>query len=135
MSIREYITDLKLIDTIEFKIGSLYFFERFVVSEFNEGEHINFENFKTPSEIINSFYDERPFGFIANRINSYSIELNDTKKWNSTFPTLKAYAVVSERVFSHNLFILENKFFEYNRKIFENLDDAINWVETTLIEP
>ena len=60
---------------------------------------------------------------VYNRINSYSLHLSDAKKWNTIFPNLKAYAVVSDRIFSKGVFDIENQFFDYNRKIFKNCEN------------
>ena len=56
------------------KLGRLYLFDNYIITEFNEGINITFENFSEVSEIIKSHYKNEPFGFISNRINSYSMD-------------------------------------------------------------
>ena len=122
----------KLIECQEVKLGKLYFFKTYIVAEFNEGVHIDSNNFKECVSLINNFYKENSFGFIANRTHSYSLDLNDAKQFNNSFPKLKAYAVVSNTLFGKGVFEIENQFFSYNREIFKNIEDAILWVQNTL---
>lgn len=132
MSITDHNSNKELIDSIEVKIGKLYFFKNYVVTEFNEGVLITFENFSETGKLIKAFYEDEDFGVITNRTNSYSLNLSDAKKWNTIFPNLKAYAVVSDRIFSKGVFDIENQFFDYNRKMFKTLQEALDWVNEIL---
>jgi len=132
MSITDYKNTNELSDYQEVNIGKLYFFEHFVITEFNEGVHINFDSFKETKEAIIKFFGNKEFGVITNRINTYSLDLNDANRFNESFPNLKAYAVVCNTLFGKGIFEVENQFFTYNRKIFKILEDAISWVEETL---
>jgi len=76
----------------------------------------NFYIKKTKDVIIN-FFGDKDFGVITN---------------NDSFPTLKAYAVVSKTLFGKGIFEVENQFFNYNREIFNTLENAIMWIEETL---
>lgn len=113
-------------------LGTLYFNESYMVAIFNEGIDINFKNFSEITFIIKSQFGNEPFGFISNRINSYSINLSDAKKFNEMFPNVKAYAVVAHSTLTEKVFEIEEHFFNFNRKSFRNIDDAIDWVEDTL---
>ncbi|TCK69031.1 hypothetical protein DFQ05_0542 [Winogradskyella wandonensis] len=132
MSITEYNNTPTLLDYQEVKIGELYFFEKYVVSEFNEGVHIDMKNFRESAILINSHFNNRPFGVISNRINNYSIDLSNSEQFNNCFPNLKAYAVVCDSLFGRGVFEVENRFFKYNRQIFKKLEDAMQWVEKSL---
>ena len=132
MSITEYKNTKGLVEYHEVKIGKLFFFERFVISEFNEGVHINFESFKETKEAIINFFGNKDFGVVTNRTNTYSLDLNDANNFNDSFPNLKAYAVVINTLFGRGIFEVENQFFNYNREIFKTLENAISWVEETL---
>lgn len=132
MSIVEFKNEPQLIDYQEVNIGKLYFFENFLITEINEGVHINFDNFKDSRDSILTFFENKDFGVITNRTNSYSLDLNDAKRFNESFPNLKAYAVVCNTLFGKGIFEVENQFFTYNRKIFKILEDAIEWIKETL---
>ena len=114
------------------KLGSVYLFDNYIVTEFKEGVDINFNNFNEVTEIIKAHFGNRPFGFIANRLNSYSIDLNDASKFNTDFPNLKAYAIVVYNSLTQRVFEIENHFFNFNREAFKNLENAAEWVEKTL---
>jgi hypothetical protein len=113
-------------------LGRLYLFDNYVVAEFKEGVDINFDNFSNVSEIIKKQFNDRPFGFIANRLNSYSIDLMDATKFNAYFPNLEAYAIVAYTAMTRRVFEVENHFFNFNREVFKNLELATEWVEKTL---
>lgn len=115
------------------KLGSVYLFDNYIVTEFKEGVDINFDNFQEVTDIINNHYGNKSFGFIANRINSYSIDLTDATKFNANFPNLKAYAIVVYNTLTQRVFEIENHFFKYNRAAFKTLENAAEWVEETLV--
>ena len=113
-------------------LGRLYLFDNYVVAEFKEGVDINFDNFSDVTEIIKKQFNDQPFGFISNRLNSYSIDLTDATKFNTYFPNLKAYAIVAYTAMTRRVFEVENHFFNFNREAFKNLELAAEWVEHTL---
>ena len=114
------------------KLGKVYLFDNYVITEFNEGVDINFDNFNEVTEIIKKQFDDKPFGFIANRLNSYSINLTDASEFNSNFPNLKAYAIVVYNSLTQRVFEIENHFFKFNRQAFKSIEQAIEWVDDTL---
>lgn len=118
----------------EVSLGKLYYDDKYMIAIFNEGVDLNFKNFSEVTNIIKSQFGDRPFGFISNRINSYSINLSDAKKFNKVFPNVKAYAVVAHNSLTEKVFEIEERFFTFNRKSFRDLDAAIDWVERTLSE-
>ena len=113
-------------------LGHLYLFDNYVVAEFKEGVDINFDNFSDVTEIIKKQFNDKPFGFISNRLNSYSINLKDATKFNAYFPNLEAYAIVAYTAMTRRVFEIENHFFTFNREAFKNLEQAAEWVEKTL---
>lgn len=114
------------------KLGELRYNNQYIVVVFNEGADVNFDNFGEITDIIKSQYGTRPFGFISNRINSYSIDLSDAEKFNKMFPNAKACAIVAHNSITERIFEIEERFFKFNRRAFRNIDDAIDWVEDTL---
>ncbi|MGJ8550350.1 hypothetical protein [Winogradskyella wichelsiae] len=114
------------------KLGKVYVYNNFMVTEFKEGADINFKNFDELSLIIEKNYKDEPFGFIANRLNSYSINVNDAKKFNEKFTQLKAYAIITYSELTERIIEIESHFFKFNRKIFSDFESAILWIENTL---
>lgn len=116
----------------DIKLGRVYLTTNFMITEFKEGVDINFDNFDEVAELIKVYFKNKPFGFIANRTNSYAIDLKDASRFNITFPNLKAYAVVAYKTITERVFEIENHFFNFNRSSFKDLGDAVHWVEKTL---
>ncbi|REE07906.1 hypothetical protein [Winogradskyella pacifica] len=117
------------------KLGTVYIYSNFLVSEFDEGADITFKNFDELAFIIKTHFEDRPFGFIANRKNSYSINLNDAKIFNETFKNLKAYAIIVYSNLTERIIEIESHFFKFNRKVFKDFENAIDWIENSLANP
>ena len=116
-----------------FDIGDVYLFDKFIITEFKYGAEINFETFYEVSLIIQDNFDTSPFGIIANRINSYSVNLNDAPLFNEAFPNCKAFAIVHYNSLTEKVIEVENQFFTFNREAFGDLMEAVNWVDQNLI--
>lgn len=114
------------------EIGDLYLFADYVITDFKEGVDINYANFYEAGLEIRNHFMDKPFGYIANRDNSYSINLNDVTIFNKAFPNLKAYAIVTYNTLTEKVFEIENHFFTSNRKSFKDINNAIEWVEDIL---
>lgn len=126
------IPNLKDLQKKEFGIGSIFFNDTYVITNFSEGVDINLNNFESVGNYIKSHFNGRDFGYIANRENSYSINIAQATIFNEAFPNLKAYAVVAYNPITEKVFEIEDRFFAFNRKSFRSLDSAIEWVEHTL---
>ncbi|MBO3117597.1 hypothetical protein J4050_12620 [Winogradskyella sp. DF17] len=116
----------------ETSLGTVYFFNNYFIAEFKEGINIDFFNFQEIHELVHNNFGNSPFGFISNRINSYSIDLNEAQLFNESYPNLKAYAVVAYKAFTERVFELENRFFQFRRRVFKDIDSAVAWVESQL---
>lgn len=112
-------------------LGELFFFENYLVTEFNEGVEINYKNFDAVRELIKEHFGNESFGLISNRINSYSIVITDAPLFNQC-QSLKAYATVTYSLLAERVFNVENYFFKFNKQNFNSLSDAKVWVENTL---
>ena len=126
------ISNLEGLHEKEFGIGSIFFNDTYVITNFSEGVDINHNNFENVGNYIKSHFKGKNFGYIANRENSYSINLTQANIFNEAFPNLKAYAVVAYNPITEKVFEIEDRFFAFNRKSFRSLDSAIEWVERTL---
>lgn len=114
------------------KIGKVFLYEDYIITEFDEGVDVNFKNFNEISKIIEENFENRAFGFIANRVNSYSINLKDAKLFNEKFNNAIAYAIVAYSDLTKRIIEIENHFFKFNKQVFTTTDDAIAWVEEAL---
>ena len=109
--------------------GTLYLTKYFVVSELNEGIHVDYT---IASEIITrcSKYIKKgdKLSYIANRYNSYSFNPQIWVDFNKEYDFIVASAIVSYSNFSHLNASLEKQFFSKSLKRCKSLNEAINWV-------
>ncbi|SEL82398.1 hypothetical protein SAMN04487910_3367 [Aquimarina amphilecti] len=119
----------------ELAIGSFYFYKNYIISEIKEGITLTFENCTELFEIIHShFGTTTPFVYISNRKNSYSFVPTGHFKSSKLFPNFIGYGVITYDAINTKVATLEQSFLENKTKIFDNLDEAILWVNE-LIKP
>ncbi|WP_456441604.1 hypothetical protein [Psychroserpens sp.] len=109
--------------------GMLHFFNHIAVVEFNEGLHIDLNSGKkTIHDLMKYFGTTKPFGLIANRVNSYSISLLETIEVKSIFPNMVAYGVVSHNEAGRMNAVIESGFCSSNNISYDNIYEAIDTV-------
>lgn len=112
-----------------FPFGTLYITKQFVVSELNEGIHVDYD---IASELISRFSKQirsgTKIGYIANRYNSYSFNPQLWVEFNNEYDFLVASAIVSYSDFSYLSASLEKQFFSKSLKRCSSLDEAIEWI-------
>lgn len=121
----------KLLDfrKLEFHFGNVYITKQFIVSELNEGIHVDFA---MVSRLIGKFSEDISndirIGYIANRMNSYSFEPQLWVDFNNDYDFLVASAVVNYSDFAYLNSSLEKHFFKKSLKRCHSLDEAIEWM-------
>ncbi|WP_033960618.1 hypothetical protein [Psychroserpens jangbogonensis] len=121
----------KLLDykKVVFPFGNVYITKQFIVSELNEGIHVDFT---MVSELIGEFSEDISndirIGYIANRLNSYSFEPQLWLDFNNDYDFLVASAVVTYSDFGYLNSSLEKHFFKKSLKRCHSLDEAIEWM-------
>lgn len=116
-------------DTISTKIADFYFLENFIIAEFKEGSHVSFDEFEEVMELGKEKYQSKPIGFISNRIHSYSVNLIDMFKNSQFLNNITAYAIVYYNDVTRKILDLEDQYFYIPRQRFNNLVEAVAWVE------
>ena len=114
---------------VVFPFGNVYITKQFIVSELNEGIHVDFT---MVSELIGEFSEDISndirIGYIANRLNSYSFEPQLWLDFNNDYDFLVASAVVTYSDFGYLNSSLEKHFFKKSLKRCHSLDEAIAWM-------
>lgn len=110
------------------EVGNFHYFNDFLIAEINAGVMVTFEDVKDIFDLNLEFFGERPFGFISNRINSYSIDLVDLAKNSEQYLRSCAYAIVTYSDNSRRVLNIEDHYINFNRKRFNDLQTAIKWV-------
>lgn len=109
--------------------GMLHFFNHIAVVEFYEGIHVDLTSArKTIEDLMKYFGSQKPFGLVANRINSYSISLLETAEVRSIFPNLVSYGVVSHNEAGRMNALVENSFCLSENISYDNLYEALDTV-------
>ncbi|WP_458626936.1 hypothetical protein [Winogradskyella sp. PC D3.3] len=123
----KYSTQLKYTKE-EFSFGTIYVTEHFLLSEFNEGIHVDYT---IASELISRFSElisaNTKIGYIANRYNSYSFDPQLWVDFNKDYDVFVASAIVTYSNFSYLNASLEKQFFNKSLKRCKSLEEAIEW--------
>lgn len=116
--------------------GTLHFFNHIAVVEFNEGVHADLNvGKKMINDLINYFGNSRPFGIVANRVNSYSISLLETTEVRSIFPNLVAYGIVSHNQAGRMNAEIESQYCSSTSNIsFNNLYEGLDTVYKRVVK-
>lgn len=118
----------------DLKIGTIYFYENYVVSEIKEGVVLTYENAIHMLELAKTYYgNTTPFVYISNRKNSYSFDPTAHFKTTALFPNLRGYAVVIYNAMNEQVAKMEQSFMNKPANIFKTLDEAVSWVEELII--
>lgn len=119
----------QIVKFVQNKLGNIFFFNHIAVVELNEGIHFNINNAPLILEELKSYFgDTKPFGVIANRVNSYSVDLLDTPKYRDEIKNLKSYGVVGHDAASKMNATIENDFCMSEKVDYDTIYDAINHV-------
>lgn len=118
-----------IIESHKIKLGYIYFFKDVVVVEFNEGVHLDFNVSQEYIGLITDFYgQERPFGYISNRVNDFSISPLDYPKFNRALNNLAMYGIVNNNHFDRINYNIEKRFCDKPYKGYSDLYTAFNQV-------
>jgi len=102
-----------------------------VVAEINEGVHIDFQASKEFIPLISDFYGtEKPYGYICNRINNFSISPLDFPKLNRSLPNLIIFGIVHNNHFDRMNYKIEKRFCNKPYKSYSDLYSAFSQVST-----
>ena len=109
--------------------ANLHFFSEIAVVEFNDGVHVDLASAQnTIDEILHYFGCSKPFGIVANRVNSYSISLLDAVEMKPKLPNLVAYGVISYNIAGRMNAIIEDNLCENYNVSYTNLYEGLDAV-------
>lgn len=114
--------------TLDF--GTNYLFENFIIMEVNEGVHFNFDKLNELLMGITAHYGfDKKLAYIANRVNSYSIDPILWSYFDKDDNMLVAASIVT---YSNSSFMnasIEKKLASISLKRSSSLEEAIGWVQ------
>lgn len=115
---------------VKLKFCTLSFFDNYVISVINEGEHVDYTLNKILIKKIEKRFN-KPFIYITNRINSYSVDPNIYPR-TTEVKNLAGFAVVSKAHMAKVNAQIEQIFFGKPFEIFSELEEAIAWAKKIL---
>jgi len=121
-----------IIETHQLKIGTFYFFDNFVIAEINEGVHIDLQSSKEFFKVANSFFGkEKPFGYVSNRINHFSVSPLDFANYSLKLENIKAFCAITYDNYYDKMNVeIERRFYTKPFYSTNELEDAVNWTNS-----
>ena len=114
------------VETIKNDEVTVYIYRNIIIVEVEEGVNVSYEKFISISVRVKNHFGTKPWVYISNRINSYSINPNDFKYINS-IPSIKAVAIVQTQNKVNTTEGLESLFCKKPYKVFDNINSAYEW--------
>lgn len=115
---------------IELNFGFLYLTDDFFIMEVNEEEHFNWDKLNTVLDSLRNHYgNHKTLAYIANRVNSYSIDPVLWSYFDKDDSILIAASIVSYRDSSFMNANIEKQMASIPLKKAHSLGEAINWVQ------
>lgn len=114
---------------LELDFGKVWFKDNILIAELNEDILFDVDNNRQLLEIGKANFQNRPYGYISHRVNSYAVNPMVYLESANT-DNLKAIAVVTNSVVSKNNAVLEKQFYRDSNsfEIFSTLDEALDWM-------
>lgn len=117
----------QILKFVQNPLGNIFFFNHIAVVELSEGIHFNIENAPIIIKELESYFGEsQPYGVIANRVNSYSVDLINTPLYKQKAKNLYAYGVVGHDLAGKMNAEMENDFCLSEKVNYDTIYDAIN---------
>ncbi len=115
---------------IDFAHFELY--EHYLVATIHEGVIFDTPQLHKFHEIFDKHYYNRPFGYISNRKNDYTINPTcyiESKKYDTNIVGI-ATLCYSEVTFRNATFA--ERFFEWPHRAFYTMEECVDWIESLL---
>lgn len=112
--------------------GKVSFFKNYLIIEVAEGISFNHEKAIALSKLTNYHFGNREFGYISNRVNSYSLQPTDYLKIKQALPNIKVFAIVTYNDFQKASVKIESMFYHDHMFAFDCVKEAVDWVKNQL---
>jgi hypothetical protein len=110
--------------------GSYYLCDKFFIMEVNEGEHFNFKKLtQLLTQILEHYGPIKQLAYIANRVNSYSIDPVLWSYFEKDESILIAASIISYRDSTFLNANIEKQMASIPIKRANSLNEAISWVQ------
>ena len=106
--------------------------EDYIQNTIEEGYHVTLEDNNILIEFVKEYFKDKPFVYIANRVNSYSVDPTVYLE-TSEIKNLIGLAVVSSNLKQKRLIEFEKAFYKKDLKYFNTTEEALVWKDLLLI--
>jgi len=112
--------------------GNFYIFDRFIIGEVHEGQHIGWDHAKVLLEKIYDHFgsSDIDMAYISNRIHSYSVQPKDWLNFYRERHKVKSVSVVAYSKLGAMNIALERLFSKAPYRKFTSLESAIAFAQT-----
>jgi len=111
---------------LETNLITIYYYNDIVIAEAQEGVTLSYETAFSILVKGLQYTFTKPFVYVSNRINSYSVNPNDYI-YLEKIPTLKGIAIIASSELSKKNAELELKFFNKPMVIFNTVPEGFQW--------
>jgi len=110
--------------------GDFYIFDKYIIGEVHEGEHVGWDAVKVLIERVYEHFGSRDvdIAYISNRIHSYSLQPKDWLNFYRERHKIKSFNIVAYNKLGAMNIALERIFSKAPIKRFSNLEAAVDWV-------
>lgn len=118
-------------DELQFDFCTMYIYDTYMIVVMKEGITITPSHNQILLNIVDTYYKNKRFVYITNRIHSYSVDpavYFETSKIDN----LDGFAVVSKDFKAKSNAEIEKLFLNKPLQVFDTLDEAISWAKTIM---
>lgn len=117
---------------VDLGFGVIEFYDDYAIGIMNEGAHLSNAEDIMIFSCCEDIFGGKPFGYISNRLNSYSINPMAHKSASNNLDSLIAYAVVAQTPAHRLSYSVERIFLEKPIAYFTELNLAKEWISNAL---
>ncbi|PKA84272.1 hypothetical protein ATE92_2452 [Ulvibacter sp. MAR_2010_11] len=122
----------KYVIDIGFATFDLY--ENYLVATVNEGVLFDTPHLLKFYDIFDTHYYNRPFGYISDRKNDYTINPTCYKDANRFNPNLVGVATLCYSEATYEISLFAGQFFDYKHCPFYTMKECVAWINLQLLE-
>ncbi|WP_040253789.1 hypothetical protein [Psychroserpens mesophilus] len=117
-----------IIKYLDYEDFELFIFDNFIINQVKEGASIEPHHNELLNEIVQEHFSNRDMVYVSNRVKSYSVNPLIYPK-TETIPNVIAIAMIPKTEVMRKNAEYERQFYDKPYEIFNNLTDAMNWVQ------
>ena len=113
---------------IDLEFAHIELFENFLIVTVNEGIVFDTPEVEKIVEISKAHFYERPFGYISNRKNDYTVNPTCYKGAEESMPHMVGIATLCYSEGSYKTAIFSEQFFSWPHKAFYTIEECVAWI-------